>query len=192
MSKGESARVHEQNARAELIQRISLRDNTLVLYLGTIGALLGLTKNDTIGTAFLLIIPFLAFGATIIIEQHHIMIGLLGYYLAVELNKEYKGINEFVPQWDGSFTITHRKSFGKYPWLLQRRVGHVILITLPAVLSLIINYKYFFPEDVISIAWWVGSIFTFVSILTIFQTSKYRKELYDHYPEEQPPSEHKN
>lgn len=72
MSKGDSARIHEQTARAEIIQRIVLRDNALVLYLGSIGAILGFIGGGIMGKEILLVIPFLAVGVTIIIEHHHI------------------------------------------------------------------------------------------------------------------------
>ena len=102
MSKADSARIHEQTARAEIIQRVDLRDNALVLYLGAVGALVSFAGTTNKGTEILLIIPYLAFGATTIIEHHHMMIGVLSHYLAVDLDSQYRKLREYVPQWDNS------------------------------------------------------------------------------------------
>ena len=180
MSKGDSARIHEQMARAELIQRIVLRDNALVLYLGSVGAILGFIGGGKIGLEILLVIPFLAFGVTTIIEQHNVMIGLLGHYLHVELDSEYKKIKEFVPQWNGSDSFKQR--IGKYPWLLQRKVAHSLLIVTPSVLGLILNTQYLFTKNILTVAWCLGIFFTVISTLTIFQASNYRNELFKRQP----------
>jgi hypothetical protein len=175
MSKGESARLHEQMARAEIIQRVALRDNALVLYLGAVGALVGIAGSSTVGTKILLIIPYLAFGATSIIEHHHMMIGILSYYLTEDLSVHYRKIKEYVPDWDDSARI--RDAWTKRPYLIQRKFGHWVLISMPSLLSLILNYEYIWQENVLTAAWWLGLVLTIFSIATTAQSSAYRRSL---------------
>lgn len=179
-SRGENARVHEQTARAEIIQRIALRDNALVLYIGAIGAIIGLVGSGNIGLEILLIVPYLAFGAAIIINQHNVLIGLLGHYLVVELDTEYKKLDEYVPQWDGSKSAT--TTIGKYPVLLQLKYGHLVLIATPPILGLILNWRFLYPTTLLAIAWWLGVVLTLLSVGIILGAARYRNELYTHYP----------
>lgn len=175
MSKADSARLHEQTARAEIIHRVGLRDNALVLYLGAIGALVSVAGSGTSGKEILLIIPYLAFGATTIIEHHHTMIGVLSYYLAVELDSNYRKIREFVPHWDSSPRI--REVLNKRPYLIQRKFAHWILVAVPAIVSLVVNYEYIGKESVLTAAWWLGLMLTLLSIIVTAQSSAYRKAL---------------
>jgi hypothetical protein len=172
MSKADSARLHEQTARAEIIQRVGLRDNALVLYLGAVGALVSFAGTANKGTEILLIIPYLAFGATTIIEHHHMMIGVLSHYLAVDLDTQYRRLKEFVPQWDNSASA--REVYAKRPYFIRRKFGHWILVAMPAVLSLIVNYQYIWQRSFLTAAWWLGSLLALLSIVTIAQSSAYR------------------
>ena len=175
MSKGDSARIHEQTARAEIVQRVGLRDNALVLYLGAVSALVGFSGTQNAGIEVLLIIPFLAFGATTIIEHHHMMIGILSYYLIVELDSQYRKIKEYVPHWDSSDVI--QDAWRRRPYFIQRKFGHWILISLPSILSLAVNYGYIWRNSLLTVAWWLGLILAILSMVTIAQSSAYRKVL---------------
>jgi hypothetical protein len=172
MSKGDIARIHEQTARAEIIQRVGLRDNALVLYLGAVSALVGFAGSANAGTEILLIIPYLAFGATTIIEHHHMMIGVLSHYLAVDLDAEYRKLKEYVPQWDNSASA--REAYVKRPYFIRRKFGHWVLIAMPSLLSLVVNYQYIWLRSILTAAWWLGFILTILSIVTIAQSSAYR------------------
>jgi hypothetical protein len=137
MSKGDSARQHEEMARLELIQRIQLRDNAMLIFLAAIGAIFGLVGGTEIGKEILLVTPYLAFSAATIVEYHNIMIGLSGHYLVVELDSYYRKIDEYIPQWDGSASA--QKTSTTRPWLLQRKFGHLILIGTPSAVALAAN-----------------------------------------------------
>ncbi len=47
MAKGDSARIHEEMVRLEIIQRIQLRDNALVLFLGAVRAIWGVVGGTS-------------------------------------------------------------------------------------------------------------------------------------------------
>ncbi len=196
MTKGDTARTFYESARTELIQRIQLRDNALVLFLGAISAIFGFSGkfgNNDFG--FFLIIPYLAFGAATIVEHHNSMIGLLGLFLSVELGEYFKEIKENAPQWDTSSSLLssslwHAKS-KKYfdiasPFFLRRKIGHWILLLTPSIVSLVINYEYYnvCNYGYWSVAWWLGAVFTILTYFVIRQSSQYRAKLYSYYKDE--------
>ena len=177
MSKGETARTNYVSVRDEIMERIQLRDNVLVMYLGAIGAIFGLVlNNQALALEALLVIPYLALGATAIISQHHAMIGSLGLFLATELEPFLKDIGEYAPQWDTSKTIQTKSH--RFSWL-GRRVGHIIIIDIPAIIALALNWRHsiYLPLGDL-LLWWSGVVLTTLSILTLFATSKWRKQLY--------------
>lgn len=177
MSSGDTARTNYVSVREEIRERIQLRDNVLVLYLGAVGAVLGVALSSrSISIELLLIIPYLALGATAIISQHHTMIGSLGCFLASELEPFLKEIGEYAPQWDASKTIRARSH--RFSWL-GRRVGHIVLIDIPAVAALFFNWQHsiYLPLPEL-LLWWSGVVLTVLSILALFETSRWRRKLY--------------
>lgn len=81
-----------QSARAEIVQRLALRDQSLIAYIVAAGAYLGFVvqpqlkpasdpKEIVIGMAILIVLPILSLLFTYVILQHHIIIGRLGEYI---------------------------------------------------------------------------------------------------------------
>jgi hypothetical protein len=164
--------------KTEMIHRLELRDNAIVLYLGAISAVLGFVTGTGVNTEFLLIIPLLAFGATSIVEQHNILIGLLGQYFRKELDPVYQEIDEFATQWDGSEALLEKAA--QWPLIFQRKYAHLILLIWPPILSLIINFHHLYNvRSILQLAsWWIGAALTAASVWLILETNRLRDEMY--------------
>jgi hypothetical protein len=186
MSKGDSARTHEETARAELIQRIQLRDNALVFFLAAVGAIIGVA--NALGVKFLLVIPYLAFGVAVILGHHDVMIGLLGHYLVNELEPYYHEIGEFAPQWDGSVSLM--KIHRELKHFLSRKWGYGFLVGVPCGVSLAYNIPWLIATEFDAIvAWFLGLVLTAASIFYICASDKKRHKLYSRYSSEMPQQE---
>lgn len=80
-----------ESARSELIERIRLRDQNLIAYLATVGAILGFTFQDGAVASKEIInlsvfsIPFICVVFSSIVINHHNLIGKIGEYIATEL-----------------------------------------------------------------------------------------------------------
>jgi hypothetical protein len=195
MSRGDSARIHEEMARWELIQRIEHRDNTLLLFLGAVGAIFAALGTDRFDNKILLVIPYLALGVVFITEHHNKMIGLLGRYLKLELEPYYRKIKEYAPQWDGSSSNLERST--EYP--ITRKIGHLVLIIGPSAFSLMLNLglviswgwvknpKLSLVDQTMEAVWrllWLSSgVCILLSGLHICRTDDFRAELYSEYRE---------
>ncbi len=104
------------SARSELIERIKLRDQTLSLYILAMGAYLGFVWTAHFGHQekpvsvldFIIIapMPLICLAFTLIIIQHHILIGRLGLYLGCELDEDIRKTGINIRQWDNSSTLT--------------------------------------------------------------------------------------
>ncbi|OGB62353.1 MAG: hypothetical protein A2Y94_11420 [Caldithrix sp. RBG_13_44_9] len=174
MSSGDTARIHHHTARLEIIERLRLRDNVLVTFLGAIGALFGISFGTSVNKEILLVIPYLSLGAATIISQHQEVIGSLGQFLHNELQPFMNTINESAPQWDTSDAL------GRYMqqaiWL--RTIGHLLLIITPALIALFLNWRHgfysAFPEGPV---WWSGILFTVLAIAVIIKSYKWRRSI---------------
>jgi hypothetical protein len=152
MSKGETARTNYQTARAEITARIHARDQALVLYLTAIGTIFTLAIGTQVSSDVLLIVPYLALGASTIISQHNSVIGAIADFLVKDIGGFLTEIDEYAPQWESSNAL-----FGYHVtmvWL--RTVGHLMLLLTPSIAALIMsgdqaNSEYWF-------IWWIGAI----------------------------------
>src|SRR5689334_15325438 len=86
MSDAEVALEFYKTARAELIERIKLRDAALFLYIAAAATIFAAVLSGKASRATLVVVPFVALGATIVIAQHHQVIGDLGLYCGKELD----------------------------------------------------------------------------------------------------------
>jgi hypothetical protein len=80
-----------ESARDELIQRLALRDQTMIAYIATAGAYFGFIVAPAEGAssaagqpatqlALMMALPVISLVFTYIITQHHVMIGRIGVY----------------------------------------------------------------------------------------------------------------
>lgn len=172
MTSGETARQYHAAARSEIIQRIQLRDNVLLVFLGAAGALFGIALGSDVKPEILLVVPYLTFGATLIISQHHEVIGSLGLYLRKELHPIFEEAGDTAPDWDSSDAL--RDCHSQAMWM--RTLAHIILLIAPPVGSLAINWRHRgFSEPPQALAWWFGVFFAGLS-LAVLVLSHYQRE----------------
>ena len=159
-------------ARNEIVERIKLRDQALLLYLAAITTLFGIGLGKDKMAEILFIIPFLALGIVSIIVQHNLTIGAIASFIRTEL-KEYFLT---VPHWDDSKSL--KKIFKQQS--LFRKISAYITIGVPPIISLIINNIYAtqttFPYGLL---WWLCLVLTIISIYYIYITSSKRDKIYE-------------
>jgi hypothetical protein len=98
-------------ARSETLERIRQRDLTLSFYLVAMAAYLGFVTQkhfapdhaaSILDFIILAPMPLICLAFTLIIIQHHIVIGAIGLYVATELDEEVKKTGIALTQWDNS------------------------------------------------------------------------------------------
>jgi len=124
------AAAYYAGARAELVERIRLRDAALTTYfagitlaLTVLGILVGsyfqggrpLTGGEwqfwlRVASLGLLIIPLVARATTSIVCQHHEIIGGIERYLVLEFDPKVRDLGVGVPQWDASESVSNAKA----------------------------------------------------------------------------------
>jgi len=155
-----------ESARQEILLRIRLRDQILLVYLAISGTVLGISIRDSKDAPTLLAVPFIALGAAILLAQHNLAIGWLGRFCADEIGKfltrlEPRGDS---PQWDNS------ESFRSYSGASTRlrSWGQSVVLLTPCVLSLAANWEHAlrsaFPFGPL---WWFGAL-CFLLIIILF------------------------
>src|SRR5258708_37848865 len=136
MSAADAAHTYYESARQELIERIRLRDNSLFVYLGAVGALFGTALAKTAAGQILLVVPYLTLGAVFLMAQHHEVIGNLESYLVNELAPFLDEHEANVPQWNNSSAL--HAYYGQA--MLWRLVAHCMLLLVPPAAALILNF----------------------------------------------------
>lgn len=161
-----------ESARQEILSRITSRDNSLLIYLGGVGAIMSVAfqAKDMI---YLLVIPFIALGIAPIIAHHHSMVGALALYCSKELTPYFTKYGIEIPSWDISRS---RMSFVKHTIML-RYLGDIVLVCMPAVVSIFANINNINGRGYILV--YIAGIVCVVLILIIMIKSlKYRLELF--------------
>jgi hypothetical protein len=93
-----SAEVLYQSLRGELVERVKLRDQVLMAYLGAFAALIGFAlrpgkevieqnSQTSLLPALLVLVPMLSLGAAAIVCHHQEIMSVFTEYIACELNK---------------------------------------------------------------------------------------------------------
>jgi len=159
-------------ARDEINTRIKQRDQILLVFLGAVGTIFGVSFGQSTNKEIMLTIPIIALGVSIILSQHNIAIGGLANFIRVELHNLF----EEVPHWDGSHTL---KNLSKHQ-LTKRGLSGIIIIITPCIISLAINYEHAisspFPFGPI---WWFSLIFTGLAAFYIMHAVNARSKYYN-------------
>lgn len=132
MSTADTARASYEASRNEVLERIRLRDNTLLAFLGACGVLFGVATADTHRLPLLVMVPFLGLAAAFIVTQHDRTIGALCAFITQELAPFLQRESEAAPFWESSGYLQRYSSTA----MVLRSLSHTILITIPAVISL--------------------------------------------------------
>ncbi len=177
MSAGETARKNYESARNELVQRIQLREQILLFFVGGVATIYSVALGAENKLEILLAIPYLSFGTAVIISQHNSVIGALGHFCAHEIEPFLKKLepSEYAPLWESSASL-HRHSAKT---LGMRTLAHVVLIITPAALGLSMNWQYARFSDIANgIIWWIGATGTVLSLGFLMSAHFWRRKLY--------------
>ncbi|HEX4962207.1 MAG TPA: hypothetical protein VF173_15330 [Thermoanaerobaculia bacterium] len=160
MSHEETARKSYEFARQEYIQRIQLREYILLAFLGAVATIFGIALGTQAKPEILLIVPYLALGATVLTIHHHGAIRAIAQFLDYELGPFLSSIGADAPQWDNSKAI---KEFLPKANRL-RTLGYFLLIIVPALASLLIMWSYRLHAVLwLKLLWWFGVLTSLLS-----------------------------
>lgn len=126
---------HYKTVRGEVLTRMNMRQTVLVLYLGSVGTVLGLALDGHLEAG--IIIPLISFGVAWIIRDHELGLTCLGMWLREEYQRYLETQDDFVriPQWDASIMRT------KYSKLLiSRFIGYGALLAIADLTGLYIAW----------------------------------------------------
>ena len=124
-----------ESSRQEIIARITARDNTLLVNLGAVAAILG-ASFQVGNTLLLLIIPYLTLGVTLIVSHHNDAIMAVSTYCNIDLGKAFQKYNITVSQWETSST---RQKYGSRTFL-SRHLGNSVILLTPSIYSLVVVF----------------------------------------------------
>ena len=99
-----SAREFYRSARDEMLTRMRIRDNILIVYLGAVSTLFAIAIKAT-NPEILFCIPYLALGAGLLVCQHYCVMGHLAHFCVTEIAHALEQENAHAPQWDRSATF---------------------------------------------------------------------------------------
>jgi hypothetical protein len=167
-----------ESARAELVARIGLRDQILMLFVAASGAIftVALSKQDHYELA--LVVPILTLGAALLVAQHNGMIGAIRAYCAMEFQQTLEREKIVATQWDNSDALRQFRKSG----VSQRSWGHIIVLVVPAAIGLGVNYRHFqklvFPFGPL---WWLGVCSATIAIVVLGKSHALRSARFDKY-----------
>lgn len=177
MSQADTARIFYTSARTELVERMRLRDNTLVFYLAAVGAIFGVALGPAKNPDLLMLLPFLSLGAGIVISQHFALMGSLAAYCALEIGPFLRDLSpaEDAPQWDDSAGLREFQRAAIH----MRSVSHVVLIVLPAVVALFVTWGRWLPNNwYLAVVWWAGIAASIWTLVVVWTAHRFRRRLY--------------
>ncbi len=157
----------------DILTRVTLRENSLMIFLGAIAAL-GAAAIQAKDPTFLLIIPYLTIGILFIIVHHNQLISGLVLYRELELNKYLKENGIKLNHWDSSANRLRISRDSR----IQRFWGDFGLIIGPSIISIAINYTHLFTTLVFSILTISSIICILLSISLLFKINLIRKNTF--------------
>jgi hypothetical protein len=165
--------------RDELVERVKLRDQVLLVYLGFVGAVLGASLTKDSWREIGLILPFLGLGCAILVSQHNAVIGALIRFINEDLKRKLKETGIDVPEFVSSNSFRGHSRYSNF----SRSLGHAVVIMIPEIAGLGIN----FPHALLSPfpmgpAWWFGLAFALCSAFVIYDSHRGRSRVYNDTP----------
>ncbi len=107
LDNGQLALAFYNAARAEVVQRLALREQTLLAWITTMGVVIGFSASKTNPSSFdpklIRLVPLLCLPFGLMIHRHNLIIRYIGEYIRGELNPHLRQ-HESVPpsHWDNS------------------------------------------------------------------------------------------
>jgi hypothetical protein len=171
MSECDTARVSYESSRNEILERIRLRDNALLTFLGATGLVFGVASGSPPRPQFLLILPYLSLAAALFVTQHDRTIGCICAFITQELDPFLREHSENAPMWEACDFLRRYSSTA----MNLRSVSHSILILMPAGLALVWSRSAAAMTGRLLFVWWFAIIVTVIS--TTFLVSTYLERL---------------
>jgi hypothetical protein len=165
-----------KSARAELVERVKLRDQVLLVYLGFVGAILGASLTTNHYRELGIVLPFLGLGGSILVSQHNAVIGALIRYTSNDLALFIPAVPKKIPEFVNSPSFKMHSPYSNF----LRSFGHGVIIIIPEIAGLGINYSHALASAFpMGPAWWFGAVSTLGSIGVIHHSHQGRKRVYD-------------
>jgi len=174
MSVCDTARLAYESSRNEILERIRLRDNALLAFLGATGVVFGVATGTSPRPQLLLILPYLSLAAAFIVTQHDRTIGRICAFLTEELDPFLREHAEAAPTWEACSFLQSYSSAA----MILRSTSHSILIILPAAVALVWSWPVAKAAVVLEIIWWCAVVITTISSGFLFSTHRERRRYY--------------
>jgi len=178
MSKAETALKNFELARNELLERLRLRDQVLIVHMGFVGAVLGVALGTTAHYEVLMVIPFVALAMAFMHGHHHCHLGALTHFCAMEIAPFLGKLGQNAPMFDNSETLYHIAVAATK----RRSIGTTILFGVPCLISLTVNWRHaIFFSLPLTLVWWLGAVCTVLAVHEIVRALRFRDALFKTY-----------
>lgn len=173
MDNKEIAKMGYESASQHFISRYQMRDNVVLVYLAAIGAILGVAFGGTNMFKVLLAIPFLSLGCSFLIVHHNVMLGALLLFLSDEISSVFEKDKTNIPQFENSKSLKRQFGFA----LLLRTWSQLLILYLPSIFALIMNYSSLYSVNLGDLLIWWFSLLCLLcgAILVLLVHFKQRK-----------------
>lgn len=170
----ESVRKFYDAARDEVLMRMRLRDNVILVFLGGVSTLFAVAiKSDA--SEVLFCVPYLSLGAAMIVGQHYMVMGRIAYYCVKEVGPFLAQKNEDAPQWDTSHVF--HDMVGWSVWL--RCLSLMVLLGLPSATALAMTKEHAFGSTFpFGPLWWISALCLLFTLMAILVVHNDRRKLY--------------
>lgn len=173
MSASDTARTAYESSRDEILERIRLRDNALLAFLGATGLVFGVASGTPPRPQFLLILPYLSLAAAFIVTQHDRTIGCICAFISQELEPFFAEHSEHAPIWETCIFL-HRYSATA---MNLRFVSHGVLILTPAIVALVWGFSSA-AGGLLRLVWWCATVVTILCLFFLIATHIERRKYY--------------
>lgn len=174
MSVCDTARTAYESSRNEVLERIRLRDNALLAFLGATGLVFGVASGGPPRPQFLLILPYLSLAAAFVVTQHDRTIGCICAFITQELDPFLREHSEYAPTWEASNFLRRFTSTA----MTLRLISHSILILIPAVLALVWAWSAAATTRLLQLVWWCAAVVTGICVFFLVSTHLERRKYY--------------
>lgn len=160
----EIAKMAYETASQHFISRYQMRDNVLLIYLAAIGAILGVAFGGNDMHKVLLAIPFFSLGCSLLIVHHNVMLGALLTFLSDEISRKFNDDENKITLFENSKSLNGRFGFA----LLLRTWSQLLILFLPSILSLVINFSFLYSDNLCNLLiWWFSLLCLFFGIVIV-------------------------
>ena len=164
--------VYYSAARDAINNRVKLRDSVLIFYLASVATIFGAAFGTSLNTDLLLMVPFVALGASFMLSQHHTTIGSIVRYLALELNSPEENATNII-HWDVSKSATNKNK--KSMSLIVN--SHIVLVIFPALAALLYKVREIEIFSQEGVFFGFGFFALVVGLIIILKAHKYRSKV---------------